>query len=71
MVVEQSEHRAPVQKQVTEKAQVSTRTLPQNSFFSPFNFSDLFSESISYDPAKAVIKTRPSVTEIPGLKRNI
>lgn len=33
MVVEQSEHRAPVQKQVTEKAQVSTRTLPQNSFF--------------------------------------
>lgn len=40
-------------------------------FFSPFNFSDPFSESISYDPAKAVIKTRPSVAEIPGLKRNI
>lgn len=38
-------------------------------FLFPFNISDPFSESISYDPAKAVIETRPSVAEIPGLQR--
>lgn len=29
----QSEHRASAQKQITEKAEVSSRTLPQNNFF--------------------------------------
>lgn len=37
--------------------------------FSPFSIPGPFSESISYDPAKAVIKNRPSVAEIPELKK--
>lgn len=66
-----SQSREPQFKNKSQKKLKFPQELFLKTLFPPFNISDPFSESISYDPAKAFIKTRPSVAEIPGLKRNI